>query len=163
MAKHVAEIYWERGGSTFTDNRYSRGHRWSFDGGAVVDASSSPEVVRVPFSNPAGVDPEEALVAAISSCHMLVFLSLAARAGFVVDSYEDSAVGEMDKNAAGKSWVARVVLHPHITFSGAKIPTEEALEQLHHASHEDCFIAHSVLTAISVEGTWTHEGLSVPR
>ncbi len=156
MSKHVAEIYWERGESVFSDNRYSRGHHWSFDGGAVVRASSSPDVVRLPFSDPAGVDPEEALVASISSCHMLVFLSLAARAGFVVDSYKDSAVGEIDKNVAGKPWVARVVLHPHITFSGARVPTDEAIEQLHHASHEDCFIAHSVLTAIFVEGTWTH-------
>src|ERR1700733_5557473 len=125
MSTYTATIRWRRKpDERFIDGRYSRAHQWKFDGGAVVPASSSPHVVRVPFSDPAGVDPEEAYVAALSSCHMLWFLGLAARDGYVVDVYDDSAQGEMMKNAEGKEMVARVTLRPAIVFSGDKAPND---------------------------------------
>jgi organic hydroperoxide reductase OsmC/OhrA len=151
MAKYTATVTWERKGETFTDNRYSRGHLWHFDGGAVVPASSSPHVVRVPFSDPAGVDPEEALVASLSSCHMLSFLYLAAKQGFVVDRYADEAEGVMGKNAENKLALLSVTLHPKVTCSGSRIPTEDDLHSLHHQAHEECFIANSVKTEVRCE------------
>jgi organic hydroperoxide reductase OsmC/OhrA len=157
MSTHTAEVHWSRKDSRFLDNRYSRAHQWSFDGGAVVPASSSPHVVRVPFSDPAGVDPEEAYVAALSSCHMLWFLGLAARDGYVVDVYADSAQGEMMKNAEGKEAVARVTLRPAVVFSGDKAPSDASLERLHHEAHESCFLANSVKTEIHVRGSWSYE------
>jgi len=134
----------------FLKGRYSREHRWAFDGGAVVDASSSPSVVRLPWSNPNNVDPEEAFVASISSCHMLTFLYLAAKAGFVVARYRDEAVGVMAKNPDGVEWVSRVTLAPRIEYAGDNQPTADQLAGLHHASHHDCFIANSVKTEIVV-------------
>jgi len=157
MAKHTALIEWSGNGSKFTDNRYSRAHRWTFDGGAVVPASSSPHVVRVPFSDPAGVDPEEAYVAALSSCHMLWFLSIAAEEGYVVASYRDEAEGTMAKNDAGKEVVTRVVLKPAVAFAGSKAPSDEVLAHLHHLAHDACFLANSVKTVIDVEGSWSFE------
>jgi organic hydroperoxide reductase OsmC/OhrA len=151
MASHTCTVTWERRGAAFTDLRYSRAHRWEFDGGAVVPASSSPHVVPLPFSDAAAVDPEEAFVAAISSCHMLVFLSLAARAGFVVDSYTDAAVGTMGRNAAGREGVTAVRLRPAIRFSGPNAPSETELADLHHRAHEGCYIANSVTTEVTVE------------
>lgn len=153
MAGHEyhASVHWERGAAVFTDNRYSRGHTWGFDAGLTVPASSSPHVVRVPYSVEAAVDPEEALVAAIASCHMLWFLSLAAGAGYCVDDYRDAAVGVMGKNAAGKIALLSVKLRPQIAFSGAKRPSAAQIDQLHHRAHEECFIANSVTTAITVE------------
>ena len=148
---HKVEVRWSRGETIFTDNRYSRGHTWHFDGGVEVPASSSPHVVRVPYSVAAAVDPEEAFVAAISSCHMLWFLSLAADAGFRVDQYLDEAVGVMGKNAAGKTAVTRVTLQPRVTFSGAKLPARAEIDELHHKAHEECFIANSVTTEILCE------------
>ncbi|HEY3596039.1 MAG TPA: OsmC family protein [Paraburkholderia sp.] len=156
MATHTATIEWTSNGSKFTDNRYSRAHRWSFDGGAVVPASSSPHVVRVPLSDPAGVDPEEAYVAALSSCHMLWFLSIAAQEGYVVTAYRDEAEGTMATNDAGKEFVGRVLLKPSVTFGGTKVPTGEVLRHLHHEAHEACFLANSVKTVIDVAGNWTH-------
>jgi organic hydroperoxide reductase OsmC/OhrA len=156
MSIHTAHIRWERNESRFTDNRYSRKHAWAFDGGAVVPASSSPHVVRVPFSDPACVDPEEAFVAALSSCHMLWFLGLAARDGYVIDQYADAARGLMEKNADGKEAITRVTLQPAVTFSGEKTPTDAILAQLHHEAHESCFLASSVKTDIQVEGSWRH-------
>ena len=156
MSVHTAEIHWERNDSRFIDHRYSRVHRWRFDGGAEVPASSSPDVVRIPFSDPSCVDPEEAYIAALSSCHMLWFLSLAARDGYVVDSYIDAAQGEMEKNAAGKDAVTRVTLRPAVVFSGAQVPNDVSLMQLHHEAHESCFLASSVLTKIDVQGSWRH-------
>ena len=117
----------------------------------TVAASSSPAAVRPPFSNPANVDPEEAFVAALSSCHMLTYLYVAARKGFEVAGYEDEAVGVMTKNDRGIPWVSSVVLHPRIVYTGAKSPTREDEEQMHHAAHEQCFIANSVKTDIKVE------------
>jgi len=148
---HKVQIRWSRGEAVFTDNRYSRGHTWHFDGGVAVPASSSPHVVRVPYSVAAAVDPEEAFVASISSCHMLWFLSIAAEAGFRVDDYVDEAVGVMGKNAAGKTAVARVTLRPRVIFSGAQVPTRVQLDELHHRAHEECFIANSVTTEIVCE------------
>jgi organic hydroperoxide reductase OsmC/OhrA len=146
---HTALIQWSREGAAFTDRRYSRAHRWSFDGGAVVPASSSPHVVRLPLSNPEGVDPEEAYVAALSSCHMLWFLDFAAQAGHVVDRYQDHARGFMARRDDGRDWVARVELHPEVTFAGAP-PSAEALGALHHQAHEACYLANSVKTEVVI-------------
>jgi organic hydroperoxide reductase OsmC/OhrA len=151
MHSHDATISWNREGQKFTDNRYSRAHAWAFDGGAVVPASSSPHVVPVPMSVAANVDPEEALVAATSSCHMLFFLSIAAKHGFVVDSYVDRASGFMEKNGEGKVAVSRIVLRPEVAFGGERRPTPEEIEHIHHESHEQCFIANSLKTEIVVE------------
>jgi organic hydroperoxide reductase OsmC/OhrA len=151
--EYRATVRWTRGDAAFTDQRYSRGHSWSFDGGVTVPASSSPLSVRLPYSVAEAVDPEEAFVAAVSSCHMLTFLYVAAKAGFVVDSYADEAVGEMTKSERGKLWVSKVTLAPAITFSGAKRPTPEQLDALHHDAHEECFIANSVKSDVVVQGT----------
>jgi organic hydroperoxide reductase OsmC/OhrA len=153
MAGHEyhALIHWARGAAPFLDNRYSRGHTWHFDGGVEVPASSSPNVVRVPMSVEAAVDPEEAFVAALSSCHMLWFLHLAAEGGWCVDDYRDDAVGHMGKNAAGKIAMLRVRLRPRVRFSGAPPPDAAQLQGLHHRAHAACFIANSVTTQVDVE------------
>lgn len=156
MLIHVATIEWERADAVFTDNRYSRAHRWQFDGGAVVPASSSPHVVRAPLSNPANVDPEEAFVASLSSCHMLWFLDIARSAGYLVERYVDQAKGHMERAADGKSWIALVELAPAVAFSGAKIPDDAVLRHLHHQAHEECFLARSVKSEIRIEGSWSH-------
>lgn len=150
MAICLATIHWHRNGAVFTDNRYSRAHQWRFDGGAVIPGSSSPHVVRVPLSDASAVDPEEAFVASLSSCHMLWFLSLAAQAGFVVDEYEDQASGVLGKNAEGKAAMTAVTLKPVVTFSG-KRPSEEEFARLHERAHDECFIASSVKTELRCE------------
>ncbi len=142
-----ATVLWRRGDQPFTDRRYSRGHLWRFDEGIEVPASSSPFVVPN-HSVAAAVDPEEAFIASLSSCHMLFFLDFASRAGFLIDAYEDAATGEMAKNEAGKFYVAKVTLHPAIIFSGDKRPSETEIAALHHKSHEECFIANSVKTEV---------------
>lgn len=150
--EYRATVSWKRGSDElFTDGKWSRAHEWKFDGGVTVPASSSPLSVKVPLSRADAVDPEEALVAALSSCHMLTFLYLAYRQGFVVDSYVDDAVGVITKNERGKLFVSRVALRPRIAFSGAKQPSAEELGQLHHHAHEECYIANSVLTEVVVE------------
>jgi organic hydroperoxide reductase OsmC/OhrA len=151
MSEHLATVEWRRNDAVFSDRRYSRAHVWRFDGGATVPGSSSPHSVRVPYSDAAAVDPEEAFVASLSSCHMLWFLDIAARAGFVVDSYSDEAVGRMAKNTAGKLAITHVTLRPKIAFSGAKTPSPAEVDALHHKAHEECFIANSVRTEITVE------------
>ena len=153
MAGHeyIARIHWARGGAPFTDNRYSRAHSWRFDGGIEVPASSSPNVVRVPMSAAAAVDPEEALVAALSSCHMLWFLSLAAGGGWCVDEYTDNAVGVMGRNTAGRLAMVRVTLRPRASFSGARQPSREDVLHLHTRAHEECYIANSVTTEVRAE------------
>ncbi|EDY18916.1 OsmC family protein [Chthoniobacter flavus Ellin428] len=123
-----------------------------FDGGLTVPASPSPQVVPTPWSNPANIDPEEAYVASLSSCHMLTFLWLAGKAGFLVESYRDEAAGVMAKNERGSSWVSKVTLHPQIVWSGEKQPTAEEIDKLHHRSHEECYIANSVKTEVVVAG-----------
>ena len=152
MSTYTATIRWTRDPSTdFAKGQYSRAHEWEFDGGAVVPASPSPHIVPAPWNDPAGVDPEEAFVASLSSCHMLFFVDFARRAGFVVDSYVDEAEGVLEKRADGKMWMSRVMLHPRVEFSGEKRPSESELTDLHHRAHEECFIANSVTTEVIVE------------
>jgi organic hydroperoxide reductase OsmC/OhrA len=151
MSEHKATIRWTQSQGDFLKGTYSREHTWTFDGGMTVQASSSPAAVRVPFSNPANVDPEEAFVASLSSCHMLTYLYVASRKGFEVSSYEDEAVGVMTKNERGVPWVSTVTLHPRITYAGSKTPTPEEVNQMHHAAHEGCFIANSVKTDVQVK------------
>jgi organic hydroperoxide reductase OsmC/OhrA len=151
--EYRATVKWKRDADAkFTDQRYSRGHTWTFDGGITVPASSSPPSVRLPYSLAEAIDPEEALVAALSSCHMLTFLYVAAKQGLVVDAYADDAIGEMTKNEHGKFWVSRVTLSPAITFAGEKRPTEQQLDELHHLAHEECYVANSVKSEIVVKG-----------
>ncbi|HUP93222.1 MAG TPA: OsmC family protein [Solimonas sp.] len=155
MSKHdyLATVVWQRPeGARYTDNRYSRAHEWRFDGGVVVPASSSPKVVPVPLSAESAVDPEEAFVASLSSCHMLFFLFHAAKRGFVIDRYEDQAVGTMGKNEKGAMAMLKVVLRPQISWGGDKRPGDDELHQMHEASHKDCYIANSVTTEVTVEG-----------
>ena len=148
MSQHTAKIIWQRNGEDFIDNQYSREHEWKFDGGMTVPASASPHVVPVPLSVAANVDPEEAFVASLSSCHMLWFLAIAAKRKFTVDRYSDDVIGIMEKNADGKMAMTKVTLKPLITFSGEKQPTREQLEKMHHLAHENCFIANSVKTVV---------------
>ena len=151
--EYRATVSWKRdGGAAFTDQRYSRGHTWSFDGGITVPGSSSPHSVKLPYSVAAAVDPEEAFVAALSSCHMLTFLYVAAKQGYVIDGYADEAVGVMTKNDHGKMWVSKVTLAPAIVFAGEKRPTPEQFDELHHLAHEECFIANSVKSEVVVQG-----------
>jgi organic hydroperoxide reductase OsmC/OhrA len=154
MSEHKAAVRWKLAadGEAFLKGRYSREHTWTFDGGLTVPASPSPGVILAPWSNPAGVDPEEAYVAAISSCHMLTFLYVAMRDGVVVLSYEDDAVGVMRKNERGAIWVSAVTLNPRIVYGGDKEPTATDVEHLHHRAHEQCFIANSVKTEIRIAG-----------
>jgi organic hydroperoxide reductase OsmC/OhrA len=151
MSHYTAQLLWEREGADFARNRYSRRHRLRFDGGAEMPASSSPHVVPPPWSDAAGVDPEEMFVASLASCHMLWFLSLAAKAGYVVDRYSDDAQGVMAHNAAGRMAMTQVTLRPHAIFSGEQRPTREQLDALHHAAHDECFIANSVTTDVRCE------------
>jgi len=151
MARYSASIRWQRGEQLFTDNRYSRAHTWTFDGGIVVPGSSSPHVVPVPGSDPHAVDPEEAFVASLSSCHMLWFLSIAAGRGFRVDDYADEALGTMARNAEGKLAMTRVVLRPRVVFSGDPRPGPADLAAMHHEAHAECFIANSVKTEVTCE------------
>jgi organic hydroperoxide reductase OsmC/OhrA len=151
MSTYTATITWERNGQSFTDNKYSRGHRWRFDGGVEVPASSSPHVVKLPLSVAEAVDPEEAFVASLSSCHMLSFLWVAARRGFVVEHYVDEAVGLLAKNADGKPAMTEVTLRPNVTFVGEKRPSPEDHDAMHHEAHGLCFIANSVTTTVRCE------------
>lgn len=151
MAEYRATVTWDRGGAAFTDNRYSRGHRWLFDGGVEVPASASPHVVPLPMSVASAVDPEEALVASLSSCHMLFFLSIAARRGLLVESYRDEAAGVMEKDDSGKFWMSRVTLRPRVEFGGARRPGRDEILAIHHEAHEECFIARSVKTDVRCE------------
>ena len=148
---HAALIRWSVGDSDFLARRYSRAHTWTFDGGAVVAASSSPHVVPLPMSDASAVDPEEAFVASLSSCHMLWFLDIASRAGYAVQSYEDAADGRMGRNGAGKVVVDVVTLRPRARFAGARVPDARALAALHHEAHEECFLANSVRCEIRCE------------
>lgn len=152
-AAFSARVAWRReaDAADFTGNRYSRAHEWRFDGGATVAASASPHIVPLPYAVAEHVDPEEAFVAALSSCHMLFFLSLAARDGWVVDEYVDDATGTMGRDGEGRSRVARVVLRPRVRFADGPGPDRARLEALHHGAHERCFIANSVHTEVVTE------------
>ncbi|MDH5911214.1 OsmC family protein [Vibrio splendidus] len=152
MSEYGAVIRWQKAeDEAFSDNQYSRGHTWEFDGGITVPASSSPHVVPLPFSVEANVDPEEAFIAALSSCHMLAFLGIVAKQKYVIDSYVDDAIGVLEEDESGCSSVTKVTLRPDIVFSGSKIPTAKQLDKLHHLAHKNCFIANSVKTEIVVE------------
>lgn len=154
MSVHRATVVWARGDADFLDRRYSRRHAIRFDGGAEIAASSSPQVVPVPMSDPSAIDPEEAFVASLSSCHMLWFLAIAAERGFRVDRYEDRASGVMAKNARGKLAIVRVVLAPDARFSGERRPTREDLVAMHERAHDECFLANSVASEIVCEPVW---------
>jgi organic hydroperoxide reductase OsmC/OhrA len=153
MNTFTAQIHWQRQtGEAFTDKRYSRGHQWHFDGGVTVPGSSSPHSVKLPYSVAEAVDPEEAFVASISSCHMLWFLDIASRAGWVVDDYVDDAQGVMSaREGDGRLWVSHVTLRPAVRFAGDKLPDVSEIQRLHHRAHEECFIANSVRSDVQVE------------
>jgi organic hydroperoxide reductase OsmC/OhrA len=148
--QYKATIDWKFSGPNFLKGQYSREHTWKFDGGVTVPASPAPSSVPAPWSNAAHVDPEEAFVASIASCHMLTFLWLASRAGFALASYADEAVGLMTKNERGALWVSEVTLNPRIEWSGDRVPTAEEIAALHHRAHEECYIANSVKTDVRV-------------
>ena len=151
MSTYTATIRWSRtGDGDFTKGQYSRAHQWAFDGGAIVPASPSPHIVPAPWNDPAGVDPEEAFIASISSCHMLFFLDYARRDGWTIDAYVDEATGIMEADSRGKMAVSKVRLRPKIAWNGDR-PSEEQIAHLHHRSHDDCFIANSVKTEVVVE------------
>ncbi len=146
MNEHRATIRWQRTSADFTYDTYNRGHEIAFkDGACVLAASSAPDLK----GDDDRVNPEEAFVAALSSCHMLTFLAICARRHLTVDSYDDDAVGFLDRGPSGKLWMARVVLHPRVRFASA---VEAAmLAELHRKSHQNCFIANSVTTNVTVE------------
>ena len=150
MGQYEAKIAWSRGDQPFLDKRYSRAHDWTFDGGAVVPGSSAPSSVPVPMSDPAGVDPEEAMIASLSSCHMLWFLAFAANAGLVVDTYVDEASGKMGKDEKDKRYLAEVTLRPFTSFTGRE-PDQAEIDALHHQAHDHCEMAHSVRAEITIE------------
>ena len=151
MSTFSAKISWKNDSpDSFTKNRYSRAHTWVFDGGIEVPASSSPHAVRLPFSVEEAVDPEEALVASAASCHMLTFLWVAAKKGFLIESYEDNAVGEMTTTDDGRQWISKITLDPQIVW-GDKTPTAQELKELHHAAHEQCYIANSIKSEVVVK------------
>jgi len=151
MSIHTATIRWQCDDSNFADNNYSRGHVWEFDGGAIVAASAAPDVVPAPMSVAENVDPEEAFVASLSSCHMLFFLSITGKRGYNIDEYVDPAIGEMAKDQQGRMSMTKVTLRPRIAWSGEKLPSKEQQEKMHHQSHELCFIANSVKTDVVIE------------
>jgi len=152
MASYTATVTWARGEAVFTDNKYSRAHEIAFDAPLTIAGSSSPHVVRLPYSREDAVDPEEMLVAALSSCHLLSFLYEAQRAGFVVDSYSDQAEGVMTKNEAGGLWISKTTLRPKIVWTGDKRPTPQEVHELHHKAHEACYIANSYRGEVVVDG-----------
>ncbi|MEZ9545940.1 MULTISPECIES: OsmC family protein [Vibrio] len=151
MSEYGSVIRWQKAeNEAFSDNQYSRGHTWEFDGGVIVPASSSPHVVPLPLSVEENVDPEEAFIAALSSCHMLTFLGIAAKQKYVIESYVDDAIGVLEEDESGRSSVTKVTLRPDIVFSGTKVPTAKQLDKLHHFAHKNCFIANSVKTEIVI-------------
>ena len=151
MSTYSALITWQRDGQAFSDKRYRRHHQWACDGGAVVAASSSPQVVPLPMSDAAAVDPEEAFVASLSSCHLLWFLDIACRAGWLVDSYVDAASGVLAKGADGRLMMTAVTLRPDVRFAGPRQPDAAEIQRLHHAAHGACFIANSVRSEVRCE------------
>jgi len=150
MSYNVKIIWKKNLSEAFVDRKYSRFHTWSFDGGVEIPASSSPHVVPVPMSDESAVDPEEAFVAAVSSCHMLWFLSIAAEKSFIVESYEDNAIGVLGKNGEGKLAMTKITLKPKANFNDTTVPSSEQVDELHRLAHEKCFIANSVKTDITM-------------
>jgi organic hydroperoxide reductase OsmC/OhrA len=152
MGTYHATIAWSRGADEFTGQHYSRGHTWKFDEGLTVPASASPHVVRAPWHVTRAVDPEEAFVAAVSSCHMLFFLSFVSRDGFIAESYQDAASGVLEKAPSGKVVMTSVTLRPVVTFRG-KVPAQEQFDAWNHQAHEECYIANSVTAEVRVEAS----------
>jgi organic hydroperoxide reductase OsmC/OhrA len=150
MAIHTATIEWHRKGANFLDRKFSRAHDWHFDGGLTVRGSAAPGVLRPPLADPTAVDPEEALVAALSSCHMLFFLAFAAKDGFVVDSYVDRAEGLLERSAEGKTSITQIILRPDIAYEG-EAPSAEKEAEMHHMAHDHCYIANSIKADVTVE------------
>lgn len=157
MSLYKAEILWHRGSQDFLDNKYSRKHLLRFDGGIEVSGSSSPFVVPLPLSEAAAVDPEEAFISSLSSCHMLWFLSLAVKHKFLVDRYFDAATGVLERNDEGKQAMTVVTLRPEVKFSGESLPSRQELDAMHHQAHELCFIANSVKTEVRCEPVYQIE------
>ena len=154
VSRFSVAVSWERGNAPFVDKRYHRAHIWKFDGGAVVHASSSPTSVPVPYSDPSAIDPEEAFVAALASCHMLWFLSIAAKHGFCIDRYVDDAVGTLGTGTNGRRCMTAVELRPHSVFTAGKVPTPELVREMHAEAHSECFIANSVTTRLTTNPTF---------
>ncbi len=152
MATYHARLEWLRGSDRFLDQKYSRGHRWSFDEGVSIAASASPHAVKAPWHVTAAVDPEEAVVAAVSSCHMLFFLSYCSSAGFTVDAYVDAAEGVLERNAHGRVAMTRFTLRPLVTFR-ERAPSEEEFMAMHHKAHEECYVANSLNGTVVAEPT----------
>jgi organic hydroperoxide reductase OsmC/OhrA len=152
VSLHTATINWSRAEAVFTDGKYSRVHTIGFDGGATIMGSPSPSVVRPPLSDPAGVDPEEMLVASASACHMLFVLDFARKAGHIIDSYTDTATGRMDTDDRGRIAIVEINLKPVISFSGDNVPDAAGIALLHHKAHEACFVANSLRCDVRVEG-----------
>ncbi|MEP7058529.1 MAG: OsmC family protein [Caldimonas sp.] len=150
MSEYAAEVLWVRGEQEFVSGRYSRRHLLRFDGGTQVPGSSSPHIVPLPYSDAAAVDPEEAFVASLASCHMLFFLSIAASRKFCIDRYRDAASGTLAKDADGRLAMTQVTLRPQVEFSGASRPTSDEIDAMHHSAHEQCFIANSVKSEVRV-------------
>ena len=156
MSEYVATVHWQRStNERFIDHQYSREHQWIFDGGAIIQASSSPHIVAIPQSIEANVDPEEAFIASLSSCHMLFFLSIAAKNKFIIDKYEDKALGVLQKNTQGKYAMTKVILKPEVIFSVNSKPSLKQYEKMHHQAHQQCFIANSVHTDIIIDICYT--------
>ncbi len=152
MTTYIAKVHWQRSANElFIDNQYSRAHHWLFDGGSTIAASSSPHIVATPYSVEANVDPEEAFIASLSSCHMLFFLSIAAKHKFIIDKYEDNASGIMQKNNHGKYAMTKVTLKPKVVFASDEKPSLKKFEEMHHQAHQHCFIANSVNTDIVID------------
>jgi organic hydroperoxide reductase OsmC/OhrA len=150
MSSYTATVRWRRAGEgDFAKGQYSRAHTWEFDGGVTVPASASPHIVPAPWSDAGGVDPEEAFIASLSSCHMLFFVDFARRDGWIVDEYVDEAEGVIEKRGDGKMWMSRVTLHPRVSWGGEQ-PDESVIADLHHRAHDACFIANSVTTEVTV-------------
>ena len=150
MSTYTATVRWTRNPTTdFAKGQYSRAHMWEFDGGVTVPASASPHIVPAPWSDAGGIDPEEAFIASLSSCHMLFFVDFARRDGWIVDGYVDEAEGVLEKRSDGKMWMSRVTLHPRVTWGGEE-PDESVIADLHHRAHDACFIANSVTTEVTI-------------
>lgn len=150
MSNYQATVLWQRNDDKFVGNEYSRAHTWKFSGGTEVPASASHHIVPLPWSKPEYVDPEEAFVASLASCHMLFFLSIACQQGYQVDSYTDEAVGTLARDERGKMSMTEVRLYPTVVFGGKKVPGQDAIAAIHHQAHEQCFIANSVRTSVLV-------------
>ena len=152
MSEYYTTINWQRQpDEKFSDNKYSRGHTWEFDGGEIIQASSSPHIVPLPYSVEANVDPEEAFIASLSSCHMLFFLSIAAKRRYTIESYTDNVTGIMQIDKNNKMSMTDVTLNPEVIFTGKKQPTQEQINKIHHQAHEQCFIANSVKTKVHIK------------